>query len=124
MEKQRTVHWCFDMTKNTLVSVVGTFQHSEKSLISAKHRALRPSIKAWETITHSPVRMREKNCWLSCDHVTVDVMYSYCQTVLVYQVKIYWKCLLVLQNTHRTNYSQSEVLLYVKVRQDDGRTKK
>ena len=63
MEKQRTVHRCFEVTKNTLVPVVGTFQHSEKSLISAQHRGPRPSIQAWEKITHNYVakeRERER----------------------------------------------------------------
>ena len=91
MGKQRTVHRCFEVTKNTLVPVVGIFQHSEKSLISAKHRGLTPSIGAWEMITHNPAeREREKNHWLSYDRVTFSIMYYlYCKTLLLYQVKIY-----------------------------------
>ena len=61
MEKQRTIHRYFEVTKNTLVPVVGTFQCSEKSLISAKHHGLKPSIQAWETVTHNPTeRKRER----------------------------------------------------------------
>ena len=61
MEKQQTVHKCFEVTKNTLVPVVGTFQFCEKSLISAKHGSLRQSIQAWEMITpNSIVKDREK----------------------------------------------------------------
>ena len=61
MGKQRTVHRCFQVTKNTLAPDVGTFQHSEKSLVSAKHRGLRRSIRAWEMITHDPTaRERER----------------------------------------------------------------
>ena len=41
--------------------------------------------------------------------------YSYCKTSLVYRIKIYQKCLLILWNTHRTSYLQSKVLLYVKL---------
>ena len=44
MEKQRTVHRCFEVTKNTPVPIVGIFKHSEKSLISAKYYSLRPSM--------------------------------------------------------------------------------
>ena len=97
MEKQRTVHRYFEVTKNTLVSDVGTFQCSEKSLISVKHWGLKQSIQAWETITHNPTvrkrdrqREREKNHWLSCDDVMFGVTYySYCKTLLIYQIKIY-----------------------------------
>ena len=47
--------------KNTLVPAVGTFPHSEKSLISAKHCSLRLTIQAWDMITHNPtVRERER----------------------------------------------------------------
>ena len=85
--------------------MVGTFQRSEKSLISAKHYSLRVSIQAWEMITHNPTerererqrqretereREREKNHWLSCDHVIFGITYYvYCKTLLVYQVKTY-----------------------------------
>ena len=48
--KAKACLWCFEVTKNILVPVVGTFQCSGKSLISAKHRGLRPSIWA---ITHN-----------------------------------------------------------------------
>ena len=86
---------------------MGTFQHSEKSLISAKHRSLRLSIRAWAMIPQphhlhltarerdrerdrERERERERNHWLSCDHVTFGVTYiSQCKTSLVYQVKIY-----------------------------------
>ena len=55
MEKQRTVHRCLEVTKSTLVPVVGTFQ------CSAKPHDLRLSIWAWETITHNPtVTQRER----------------------------------------------------------------
>ena len=51
---------------------------------------------------------RGKNHWLSCDHVTFRVTYySYCKTSLVFHVKRYYKCSPILQNTHRTSYSQS-----------------
>ena len=96
MEKQRTVQRCLEVTKNTLVSVVGTFHHSEKSLISAKRFGLRPGIPAREMITHNPAvgqRERERkreNHWLRCDHMIFGVMYySYSKTSLIYQVKIY-----------------------------------
>ena len=57
-------------------------------------------------------RERE-NHWFSSDHVTFGILYYLCcKTLLVYQVKIYQKCLLVVQNTHRTSYLQSKVLLY------------
>ena len=117
MEKQRTVHRCLEMTKNTREPVVDTFQHFEKSQISAKRRGLRPSIWAWERITHNPAvweREREReNHWLSCAHVMFSVTdYWYCKTSLIYPDKIYQKCFLVLQNTHRTSYLQSKVLLY------------
>ena len=39
--------------QNTLMPVVGTFQLSEKSLISAKRCGMRRSIQAWERITHN-----------------------------------------------------------------------
>ena len=56
---------------------------------------------------------REKNQWLSCDHVTFGVTYySYCKTSLLYQVTIYYNCLLILQNTCGTSYSQSKILPY------------
>ena len=76
---------------------------------------LRSSIWAWETITHNPaVSKRKKNHWLSWDHVTLGVTYHwYYKTSLVYQVKIYSRCLLILWNTRRTSYSQSKVLLYL-----------
>ena len=54
---------------------------------------LRPSIWAWETITHNFTqrereREREKNHWLTCDYVTSGITYySYCKTLLFYQVK-------------------------------------
>ena len=81
-------------------------------------------IREWEMITHSPtVRERErerererrtKDHWLSCDHVMFGITYSsYWKTSLVSQVKIYWKYLLVLWNTHRTNHLWSKVLLYL-----------
>ena len=61
MEKQRAAHRCFEVTKNTLEPVVGTFQRSEKSLISAKHHGLGPSIQTWEMITNTPAeRERER----------------------------------------------------------------
>ena len=84
MEKQKTVHRRFEVTKNTLVPVVGTFQCSEKSLVSTKHLGLKPSIWACETITHNPAareRKRERHreterrtigsvvimwCWAAC----------------------------------------------------------
>ena len=51
-------------------------------------------------------RETEKNHWLGCGHVTFGIMYySYCKTLLIYQVKIYEKSLLVLQNT------QNELLM-------------
>ena len=120
MEKQRTVHKCFEVTKNTLVLVVGIYQRFEKLLISAEYHGLRPSIQAWEMIIHNPAERgreregdREKNHWLSCDHVMFSVMhYSYCKTRLICQVKIYQKCLLILWNTCRTSYLKSKVLLY------------
>ena len=40
-------------------------------------------------------------------------IYSYCKTSLLYQVKNYQKCLLILRNTCRKSYSQSKVLLYI-----------
>ena len=52
MEKQRTLHRCFEVTKNTLVEDI--FQCCGKSLISAKHYCLRPNIRAREMITHNP----------------------------------------------------------------------
>ena len=60
MEKQRTVHRCFEVTKNTLVPVVGTLQRSEKLLISAKHQGLGLSIQAWGVITHNPTERGER----------------------------------------------------------------
>ena len=39
MEKQRTVHRYIEVMKNTLIPIIGTFQHSEKSWIS---QTLRP----------------------------------------------------------------------------------
>ena len=65
------------------------------------------------TIIHNPsVREREEPL-ASSDHLTFSVTdYLYCRTSLIYQVKIYWKCLLILENTCRTSYSQSKVLLY------------
>ena len=101
MDEQSTVCRYSEVTKNTLVPVVGTFQHSKKSQISAKHHSLRPSIRAWETIAHNATvretdrerereREREKKHWLSCDHVTFRVTYySYCETLFVSQVEIY-----------------------------------
>ena len=67
-----------EVTKNTLVPVVGTFQCSEKLLISAKHLGMRLSIQAWEMITHNPTekeREREgENHWFSCDYVMFGIM--------------------------------------------------
>ena len=62
---------------------------------------------------HLYLKVNFKSHWFSCDHVTFGVTdYPYCKTSLIYQVKIYWKRLLVLQNTRGTSYSQSKVLLY------------
>ena len=62
---------------------------------------------------HSDIKADLKNHWLPCDHVTFGVpYYLYCKTSLVYQVKNFSKCLLVLQNTHRTSYPQSKAFLY------------
>ena len=74
MEEQRTVHRCFEGTKHTLVPVVGTFQHSEKSLISAKRCGLRPSMEDNHPQSHIE-REREKDHWLSCDHVMFGITY-------------------------------------------------
>ena len=110
------------MTKNILVPVVGTSQRSEKSLISAKHHSLRPSIREWEMITHNPERETEREEPLaSCDHVTFHIMYYLnCKTSFTYQVEIYWKYLLILWNTRKTSSSQSKVVLYIFVMVTSG----
>ena len=86
---------CFEVTKNTLMPVVGTCQCSEKSPISAKHCGLRPSIRARDMIIHNPrererereiererwretKREREKNHWLSCHPVTFGISHTTC----------------------------------------------
>ena len=76
--------------KNTLVPVVGTFQCSEKSLISAKHHGPRPKHgRMSPTILQREREKERKNHWLSCDHVTFGIAYYlYCKTLLIHQVKI------------------------------------
>ena len=113
MEKSKDCPQAFEVTKNILMTVVGTSQRSEKLLITAKRCGLTPRIRAQETITHNPTaskreRQREKkrNHWLSWHHVLLVLQ------DIAHQVKIYQKCLLLLWNTRRTHHSPFKLLLY------------
>ena len=58
---------------------------------------------------HSYIKVNFKNHWLSlASHATHIARHR-----SFIKLKFYQKCLLILRNTHRTNYSQLKVLLYL-----------
>ena len=77
------------------------------------------TVKPWfSSMIHSRsvlvIRSTRISKWISMGSVVILWhSVSRCKTLFVYPVKIYWKCFLVLQNAHRTNYSPSKVLLYM-----------